>query len=258
MSTSLTTQNELRTARNLKFCYLCGKPFAEDVKPNRDHVPPKRLFAEADRTPPLILPTHDTCNNVQSSYDEQVGQLVSLLWRESPGPKDVSSLRLSMHAPDGMVPFGAVEALNLRSIIARWLKGFHAALYREFLPRVNGAIHEPFPGGDTPGEDATLHASQGVFVREIKKNRAAGRVDRIHPYNGQCLYECTWSQLDDRRPICVWALDLYGWHRLGDPNYQQRSCVGWYEATNGIPDGASCATTIEVLFRNTDPLNAFE
>lgn len=62
-----------------------------------------------------------------------------------------------MHAPKGMSPFGAIEWLNLEFIVARWLKGFHAALYGEFLSTVNGAIHAPFPGGETPGEDTTLH-----------------------------------------------------------------------------------------------------
>jgi len=259
MPATLSTQKEFRQAFDPGFCYLCGKSWAQNATTNRDHVPPRRLFAEADRTPPLTLRTHADCNNGHSTYDEQVGQLVSLLWKEAPGPADVSSLRVSMHAPHGMVPFGAVEWLHLRFIVARWLKGFHAALYGSFLPNVNGAIHEPFPGGNTPGEDSNLHVSHAVFVREIKKNRAAGSVDSIVAYNGRCRYECTWSHLDDGRPMCLWALDVYAWHRLGDTNnYAARSCVGWYEAINGIPVQASRATAREVSFRNTEPLNAFE
>ena len=37
-----------------------------------------------------------------------------------------------------------------------------------------------------------------------------------------------------------------------------RSCVGWYEAVNGIPKGAARATKLELPFKNTEPLNAFE
>jgi hypothetical protein len=259
MSLTLTTQKELRRIQDLGFCYLCGTPWERDAMTNRDHIPPRRLFAETDRTPPLILRTHVRCNNGHSLYDEQIGQLVSLLWKKSPGPPDVSSLRVSMHTAAGMATFGAIEWLNVRFIIARWLKGFHAALYGEFLPSVNGAIHEPFPGGDTLGEDTNLHVSHPVFVREIKKNRVAGKLDSIVIYNGKCRYECSWSHLDDGRPMCLWALDLYGWLRLGDTNnFPARSCVGWYEATNGIPDGAARATKLELPIRNTEPLNAFE
>jgi hypothetical protein len=256
---TLSTQKVLRRAFDPGFCYLCGKPWAVGDETNRDHVPPKRLFAEGDRTPPLTLRTHVGCNNGHSPYDEQIGQLVSLLWKESPETEDVSSLRMSMHAPYGMAPFGAVEWLNLRFIVARWLKGFHAALYGEFLPNVNGAIHEPFPGGDEPGEDTTLHVSHPVLVREIKKNRAAGSIDAIVFYNGRCRYECIWSHLDDGRPMCLWALDLYTWHRLGDTkNFPARSCVGWYLAVSSIPEGAARATMLELPFRNSEPLNAFE
>lgn len=259
MARILITQKDLRQVHDPGFCYLCGAPWKEGDETNRDHVPPRRLFAEADRTPPLTLRTHTPCNNGHSSYDERVTQLISLLWKVSPGPEDVGSLRMSMHALDGMVPFGAVEWLGLHFIIARWLKGFHAALYGEFLRQVNGAIHEPFPGGDTLGQDSNLHVSHRVFVREIKKNRAAGRLDSIVAYNGQLKYECAWSHLDDGRPMCLWALDLYAWHRLGDTNnFPARSCVGWYEALDAIPAEAALATRLELPFRNTEPLNAFE
>jgi len=256
---SLTTQKQLRQAFDPEFCYICGQPWEAGDDTDRDHVPPKRLFAKGDRTPPLTLRTHVTCNNGQSGYDEQIGQLVSLLWKESPTSKDVSSLKVSSHAPEGMMPFCAVEGLNLRIIVARWVKGFHAALYREPLPQMNGFIHEPFPGGDELGEDTSLHFSHTVIVNEIKKNRAAGRLDKIDAYDGQLRYECLWTHLDDGHPICMWALDVYAWHRLGDVNnFPARSCVGWYEAPTGVPEGASRAVSVEIPFRNFEPLNAFE
>jgi len=255
----LTTQKQLREVFDQGFCYLCGRAWDLGDETNRDHVPPRRLFSAADRTPPLVLRTHVACNNGHSPYDEQIGQLVSLRWKASPGPQDVSSLQVSLCAPEGMVPFGAVEGLDLRFIIARWLKGFHAALYGEFLPRVSGAIHEPFPGGDAPGEDTTLHASHPVFVREIRKNRAAGTLNRIVAYNGRLQFECVWSGLDDGRPMCLWALDIYAWSLLADVNnFVARSCVGWYLAVNGVPEAGARATRLEFPVESTDPLNAFE
>ena len=115
---SLTTQKQLRQIRDPGFCYICGKRWVKSERMNRDHVPPRKLFAEKDRNPPLILRTHVKCNNGHSPYDEQIAQAVSLLWKKQPRPKDIGSLQVSLHAPQGMEPFAAIERLNIRFIVA--------------------------------------------------------------------------------------------------------------------------------------------
>jgi hypothetical protein len=57
----LNTQQALRRARDLPFCYLCGLPIQPGDVLNRDHVPPAALFARADRNFPLILRAHKHC-----------------------------------------------------------------------------------------------------------------------------------------------------------------------------------------------------
>jgi len=259
---SLTTQKELRDARDPGFCYLCGEAWKESDKGrgkrDRDHVPPQAIFGEAHRTPPLVLRTHPRCNNVQSEYDQQIAQLLSLVRKERPTPKDVSKLRVSMHEVEGMAPFGAVEYLPLGIIIARWLRAFHAALYREFLPRVEGRIHEPFPGGDEPGQDTTLHPIRPTLTAAIRANRMANSLDRIVAFGEQCRYECVWTPQASGRPICIFALDIPAWRLLADPNFPARSCVGWYRAVSCIPFSASRATELAFPMRIRDPLNAFE
>ncbi len=258
-SMSLTTQKQLRQASDPGFCYHCGGSWTPEDCTNRDHIPPKHLFAEADRTPPLIMRTHVSCNSMHSPYDEQIGQAVSILWKQSPTSKDVSSLHLSLQKPVGMAPFVVVQGLEFKATVARWLKAFHAALYRQALLHVSGTIFEPFPEVNRLGEGTNVHISHPHIVSVIKRNRAVDRLDRIVAYNEKCLYECVWSHLDDGRPMCIWALDLYGWHELGDTNNcLARSCVGWYLPTNGIPDGATQAVEIEVPHLNRQPLNAFE
>ena len=257
---SLASQKELRGARDPGFCYVCGRTWTEADETNRDHVPPAKLFAPSDlEKGPLVLRTHVTCNNGYSRYDEHVAQLVSLLWKVEPGPEDVSSLRVSLHEPEGKAPFGAVEGLELQSIIARWLRGFHAALYGEFLPRGGGYIFPPLPGADLVGQDTMLHVSHPVLVREVRKNRIARTIDSVVSCGGACRYECVWSHLDSGRPICIFALDLYAWERLGDVNnFPARSCVGWYEVPGRIPPGASLATRLEFPVDNREPLRAFD
>ena len=71
----LSTQRALRSVRILPFCYLCGKPFEEGDAVDHDHVPPKSIFALADRQP-LKMKTHKLCNERHSLDDEKVGQMI--------------------------------------------------------------------------------------------------------------------------------------------------------------------------------------
>ena len=85
----LFTQRDLRSVQNLPFCYLCGNAFGQKAETTRDHVPPKSIFATADRVPPLVLPTHRHCNEAQSGYDEIVGQVIAAIHGKYPEPARV-------------------------------------------------------------------------------------------------------------------------------------------------------------------------
>ena len=56
------------------FCYLCGMPIVDGEQWNRDHVPPRRLFAKSVRkrySPQLdSLPTHAACNFAYASDED--------------------------------------------------------------------------------------------------------------------------------------------------------------------------------------------
>lgn len=260
MARIVSTPADLKAARRLGFCYLCGDGLIGNGHDTRDHVPPKNLFKVADRaSTPLILPTHSNCNQDQSCHDQQIGQLVSLLWKDAPTERDLSSLDVVPIAPAGMAPHGAVEGLDLRRIIWRWIKAFHATLYDSYLPQMRFSVFEPFPGGNRIGEDTTITPERFRIVETIKQNRAVGRIDRIHIWNRTCLYECTWSRIGQHRAVCHWALDVYEWHRLGDiHNFPRRSCVGSYVIRGDVPQLATLATDIWIACHNTERLNAFE
>lgn len=136
----LSTQSDFQSLRNLPFCYLCGKAFTEESRKtrNRDHVPPKSIFASSDRNYPLILPTHPKCNEDQSDYDEVVGQLIAAIHGKYPKP---TNMRLDVDVAEDTTT-GAQSAwlngANLHRTIGRWLRAFHAALYQEFLPDNDG------------------------------------------------------------------------------------------------------------------------
>lgn len=255
---------ELREAGKLPFCYLCGKRFEDKEPTTRDHVPPKAIFLPCDRARPLILPAHAGCNQNQSKADEVIGQLVHALHGIYP-PREKLRVRVNTYenAKNQMQVFG-LEGINLKGVITRCIKAFHAALYKRYLPEATpNWIDAPTVIGVKRGKKVVFEeprAQFALFVCVIKKNRKAGRIDRISCFNDKCIYECVWEQMDDRRWACIFAFNIYDWKRLGDPLHQrQRGCVGYYMPMCGLPEGATTgiARLLEMPISNTDPWDPF-
>jgi hypothetical protein len=263
MPVLLTNQRAFQqVSRRMTFCYLCGEPLSGEC--NRDHVPPTAIFLEPDRDNPLILPTHSACNHSRTKDDEVVGQLIGIIHGNAPKPK-ARKLKLGVRTRRGQAPDVMVSGFDLRAIIRRWVRGFHAALYDEFLPDDSGLFVTIPPlaeGEESPDKGITPIAPPEVFapfVTEIKKNRATQTLDRIVCRNGKCVYECVWTQADRGQWFCVYALDLYGWIELGDTEkYGERGCVGGYRRVGGgVPQGATEATRLVFDVANARKGNPF-
>lgn len=260
---TITDQRAIRECRKLSFCYLCGRPFKPGLKPTRDHVPPKAIFTAGDRkTNPLILPAHSQCNREQSVGDEVIGQLVSVLHGKYPAPQN-SKLKVGVITSDsGDPPIAFLMGHDLRPLIWRTVKGFHAALYKEPLIVSGKAnVHMPFPEGKRlPNGRVSFNPilpQQEIIAAEIKKNRLVQRLDRVVCFNGKCVYECVWVSADAGEPICMFALRLYDWERLADRhNFPQRGCVGIYSPTSGKPPTATSGTSLMFPTKG-NPLDPF-
>jgi hypothetical protein len=270
----IETQRHFRKVADLPFCYWCGRNFSPLDQANRDHVPPRNAFAVGDRTPPLILKTHVTCNTAHKTTDELIGQLVAL--QRNYVTPDPANRRLKMEAYPGQ-EFGAVTNVNVIEAVWRHIRGFHAALYREplFLGAQAGTITTPFTRGRIVDGDLVLEGPKReqhfAIVRAIKNQRAIGNVDRIVSNNGKITYECVWVWADDvtavesgQRPIrprraCFFALDIYGWKQLGDVGVvPARGCAGAYYASDGqAPAGASLYVESAPTVANQDPWDPF-
>lgn len=259
----LRTQADFRGVRSLDFCYLCGKGFTGRYDKTRDHVPPRAIFAGDDREPALILPTHRCCNEGQSGYDEVIGQLVSVIHGKYPSPDNMRLDIRVMPTDDGGTPFLGFVGTNLHNVIRRWLRGFHSAIYREFLPdATKNYLHTPFPSGNiNENNDVAMEGileQQPLFVETIKKNRVAKTLDRVECCNGQCVYECVWETSDDGKPMCIFALRVYDWKRLaGTDRFPPRGCVGMYMPESGRPVGGTKSTCLQFSFENADKLDPF-
>lgn len=259
----ITTQKDLQSCGRLAFCYLCGKPFTDGEKQDRDHVPPRTIFLSGDRIDPLVLPVHAVCNQGESREDELVGQFVSALHQKLPSPKRQRLKFITGRLkPDGQ-PFAFTANVPLAHIVWRWVRGFHAALYREYLPESNkNFVRVPFPSGRRDGEkligDPIL--PQHSFVpEEIKKNRIAKNLDVLSCCNGKCCYESVFVCADNGDPMCFWALRIYDWEKLAEQRWvRSHGCIGGYLPPSGFPKGASKGTKLLFPFANNDLLNPFE
>lgn len=256
---SLTTHRDFQSVRNLHFCYLCGEPFQQSDKAvDVDHVPPKTIFAKEDRQNPLVLKTHKVCNESHSEWDQLTGDMISVLHETGRKRQKIRKHLRVISAEERKL---AIENVPLTRIIGRFIRGFHAALYHEYLPyKTNSAIDLPFPSGHRTEEGVEFDAIREhfpSFVEVLTKNRIAGNIDKITCYSGKCRYFCVWSTTDEGIPFCLFALRLYEWEALADTtNFPRRACVGGY--FNGPPpENATRATMIEIPCRNTDPLDPF-
>lgn len=266
----IRTQQDLRLAQNLPFCYLCGKAFNSRDIVNRDHLPPSTLFDKEDRDPPLILPTHKSCNSHEHISDELLGQFFTYFRGKTQKPRSrrldiVDDLKTNK-------TFSLSQSFDLHHFIVRCLRGFHAALYWEWLPeKMDNAIHPPIRGGKLDG--ATRRPTdklQEMLVKDagvsqhallcgiLKKNRVARNTDRVVTRNGKCTFECIWTHLDNGTPVSVFGIKIYEWQcfdqRFG---YPSRGCVGIYSPPSGRPRNGTKSTALEFPFTNDNELDPF-
>jgi hypothetical protein len=104
-----------------------------------------------------------------------MGQLVSLIHGKMPRPNMLNTKLIALVG--SLSPKLFIE-LDVKSAIWRWIRGFHAALYQEYLPdSTMRAIHVPAPSFKRHGSRIVLddRLRQHIeFVKELKKNRKVG------------------------------------------------------------------------------------
>ena len=252
----------------LPFCYLCGKEFSPDDEFNYDHVPPSNVFDKPDKTPPLKLKTHSSCNSKRKVTDELFGQMTTLA-RDyvTPNPRN---RRLKMEVyPE--TDFGAITNVNFNDEIWRCVRGFHAALYGEpFTGKIDGTMITPFirarkKDGDLAIEDIKNYHLQ--IVSTIKNQRSLDNIDSIISNNKKLTYECIWvwaiarssTCTIPRRRACFFALTIYDWGKLWDVEDKSRiGCFGAYFMPDGhAPTNAAINIESSISCSNDAPLDPF-
>jgi hypothetical protein len=255
----LTKHKDFQRVQNLPFCYWCGEPLARAER-TRDHIPPRAAFAIEDRDPCLWLPSHEKCNGGHSEVDQLFAQLIGLKWGRQQSSED-RVMQIAMVDADK----AAITNLSIPGVIWRWVHAFHAALYREWMPRgpaTKYALETPFPHAEKTGlpNIAPILSVHRNFVHEIKTQRALGNLDRIATNNGKVIYECVWCRFPDADVwACVFALNIHDWKDLGrTPGQPARGCAGSYILpSQRSPIGATLARHTSIIIPNVDKHDPF-
>jgi len=258
---TLKTNRDFQPLQKLPFCYLCEQEFCETRERTRDHVVPRAIFATDHQICPLILPAHRDCNESQSVYDERIGQFLAVLHGKYPPLGRVRlDIRAFQDSESGSVRAACV-GIDLRPIVFRWIRGFHAALYTEHLPvNCRWSVHPPIPYSkqdDPQHHSERLLDQQAKWVAHIKRNRTAGSIDSVECFDGHCVYHCCWDQCDRGEWICIFAMKILDWEVLADPSFPRRCCAGFYQPPAGRPCNGTTSTRLQFDFLNTHPLDAF-
>jgi hypothetical protein len=258
---ALRVHKDFQQVRYLPFCYLCGREFVKEDRVDGDHVPPKAAFNARDKEPALKLKTHVACNSSLKVDDKKIGQLVGLRRGQRPSSPRDQALQIVHYTNLDMM---ALENLDVDAAVWRWVKGFHAALYRKPLTGKAYAVQTPFPRGETRAGRVSVEPIRKqhlLAVEAIKRNRVAGSLDIIVANKGNLRYECVWCKEDTRDVwLCMFAADIYEWKDLGSHTSKipARGCAGIYMLPHGsIPETASRDTGTRIEIPNRDVLDAF-
>lgn len=258
----ISSQKQLRAHGAPSFCYLCGEPLDGPQPVNGDHCPPKGLFAPHDRANfPIILLTHQECNNHWHNADELIGIVTDALHSKKKSTDIAHTRKLDAEESlFGHHPAIAVSNFPIEPMAARIVRGMHALLYKEFLPvTTKSKFHIPLPKADTETRKVGLPLEQSfTFSGVIRKALLTKTADVVRAYNGNFKYACTWERFDNGTPFCITCFDIYGFHALSPPvsNFP-KAFVGMY-IPDKQPNGAIRASGLEIELTHGELLDPWQ
>ncbi|MCK5113300.1 MAG: hypothetical protein KAR11_00875 [Phycisphaerae bacterium] len=195
--------------------------------------------------------------------DEMLAQLIAVLHGKHPKERHNKWKFGATKLPGSKHSSGiAYNGCDLKPRVWRCIKGFHAALYNEYLETNGHAnVHLPFPEAQWEGNEVKylpILEQQYIIAEELRKSRIAKTNDRVSCYQGKCVYECIWVKSDAGIWFCMFGLRLYDWENLGDiHNFPKRGCVGIYHSIEGRPTLGTAGTLIDFSCPTEHPLDPF-
>lgn len=267
----ILSQKEMRDARKgIVFCYLCGKdlpPRGERGRPKQvigEHVIPRSLLGGAPKGQregwAVELDVHRAC---EQSMKQNADHWLKLLqdmhtkpqsdWAKPGHLRNLPLHRsLLIHRPTGQAVPGFSGLGELFEGVWRWIRGLHAALYREFLP--SNVRHFPYPpvpafSSQESGPTFEETETQSYLVRaSIDLAESLGKWDGVTAWGGAARCRCVWWQCTSIKGspnwMCFWTLSfprLEEWSRQVLPRGSERPWHGNYVCA-ARPNNAACLT----------------
>jgi hypothetical protein len=197
--------------------------------------------------------------------DTKSGQLIGATRGKYPNDKDIALNVAPWQFQSDEQPIGVLSDFNLQAEVWRWVRGFHAAVYGQYLPGDGKhRTYPPIPVGEMTNDGPRINEDhlpvQAAVVAQLKLNATLGQLDEIRCNNGKLHYKCLWAPPFDRGQWeCWFALKVYEWHTAGDPRFPRRACIGRYAiAGDHPPSDASIGVTDEIQVSDGSPLDPFE
>ncbi|MEK6762867.1 MAG: hypothetical protein AABY96_09150 [Nitrospirota bacterium] len=255
----IQTQQEFHRLEKPGFCYMCGLALDNGEVVNSDHCPPEKIFHTTDRENyPIKLKVHACCNHRWQEKDEKLSIFFDVLHGNTKANNPILQQRLSFVSvitEQGV--YKGIADFPIRPLARRIIKCAHAVLYGEYLQAGTlHHIHYPIPEIDpTKGNEPFQNLLQTYsFADELCIAQKAGTFDSLIAYNRKFKYVCTWSQLDNGDPICIFAFDIYRLSGFAVKIKDFPSAVIGFYAASKIPVGATICTKLRVESTNDELL----
>ena len=266
MSRRIMLQKPFQVSRRLEYCYICGKSLPIRPQPGRkklitrEHVIPKAFLGDppaskGDRWA-VVLDVHRDC---EESGKQKVDHWLRLFQDMHEKPPcdwpEAGHIRGLPIEPGFLVdPFAGTSVPLFRGAeelfegVWRWIRGLHAAIYAQFLPK--DAWHFCYPpvaafSSRAGGPSVQETEQQSSLIRAIMQLACSkDRWDGVIAWGGASEYKCVWwfcRGLKNPSWVCFWTLQLPGlakWSQHLFSQGQERPWHGNY-VRNEQPAGAS-------------------
>jgi hypothetical protein len=151
----------------------------------------------------------------------------------------------------------AARGVNIEAEIWRWVRAFHSALYREFLPADSlPDIHGPSPCflEGQPVEFKPPSKKRLQLNLAMNNHIKADRFDEITSNNEKLRYLCVWlPQRETGNCECMFALSVNSWTGFADERAGDLGCVGHYAMPRiAPPNQASVASEFPISISVAD------
>lgn len=231
----ITSQKKMRQIRGeIQFCYLCGEELpARDKSGCRqqvtgEHVIPRSLLGDVPKDSTqawaVELTVHRSCEQSRKQHVDHWLKLLQEIHVKPPrqwaGPGHLRNLPVYpsqvTHPDTGDVLPAFSGCSVLLDGVWQWIRGIHAALYREFLPSdVRHRVLPPVPACNNQGNGPTLEETERfsqVTLAAVSLAESLDKWDGIAAWGGAMQYRCVWWQR--RQPgvtagtdwTCFWTL----------------------------------------------------